>query len=52
MGTTVLMITHDLHLVSRLNKRVIRLNHGELISDTVGLDSNLKLLLKNNMNLE
>ena len=52
MGTTVLMITHDLHLVARLNKRVIRLNHGELISDTVGLDSNLKLLLKNNMNLE
>ena len=52
MGTTVLMITHDLHLVSRLNKRVISLNHGELISDTVGLDSNLKLLLKNNMNLE
>lgn len=52
MGTTVLMITHDLHLVSRLNKRVIRLNRGELISDTIGLDSNLKLLLKNNKNLE
>lgn len=52
MGTTVLMITHDLHLVSRLNKRVIRLNHGELISDTIGLDSNLKLLLKNDVNLE
>ena len=52
MGTTVLMITHDLHLVSRMNKRVIRINQGELISDTIGLDDNLKMLLKNNMNLE
>lgn len=52
MGTTVLMITHDLHLVSRLNKRVIRINKGELISDTIGLDENLKLLLKNHENLE
>ena len=52
MGTTVLMITHDLYLVSRMNKRVIRINHGELMSDTIGLDSNLKLLLKNNTNIE
>lgn len=52
MGTTVLMITHDLHLVSRMNKRVIRIHKGELISDITGLDENLKLLLKNNQNLE
>lgn len=52
MGTTVLMITHDLHLVERLNKRVIRLHKGEKISDTVGLDENLKLILKKNQNFE
>ena len=52
MGTTVLMITHDLHLVSRMNKRVIRIHQGELVSDTIGLDDKLKLLLKNNEYLE
>lgn len=41
MGTTVVAITHDLHLVSRLNKRVIRINDGNIISDTIGLDEEL-----------
>lgn len=52
MGTTVLMITHDLHLVSRLNKRVIMINKGEMISDTIGLADNLKILLKNDMEIK
>ncbi len=45
-GTTVVVITHDLHLVSRMNKRVIRLNKGKVISDTIGLDYELKELLR------
>ena len=39
-------------LVSRMNKRVIRIHQGELVSDTIGLDDKLKLLLKNNEYLE
>ena len=45
-GTTVVVITHDLHLVSRMNKRVIRLSKGKVISDTIGLDYELKELLR------
>ena len=41
VGATVIVITHDLHLVSRLNKRVIRISNGEIISDTIGLDDEL-----------
>ncbi len=41
LGTTVVVITHDLHMVSRLNKRVIRISNGEVISDTIGLDDEL-----------
>ena len=40
-GATVIVITHDLHLVSRLNKRVVRINNGSVISDTIGLDDEL-----------
>jgi cell division transport system ATP-binding protein len=32
-GTTVLVASHDLHLVSRLRKRVLVLDHGRLIDD-------------------
>ena len=33
VGTTVLVASHDLHLVKRLNKRVLVLDHGRLIDD-------------------
>jgi len=33
VGTTVLVASHDLHLVKRLNKRVLVLDHGKLIDD-------------------
>jgi cell division transport system ATP-binding protein len=32
-GTTVLVASHDLHLVSKLRKRVLVLDHGRLIDD-------------------
>lgn len=32
-GTTVMVASHDLHLVSRLRKRVLVLDHGKLIDD-------------------
>ncbi len=32
-GTTVLVASHDLHLVSKLRKRVLVLDHGKLIDD-------------------
>lgn len=44
-GTTVVVITHDLHLVQRMNKRVIRIDEGNLIYDGYGLDSSLKDLV-------
>lgn len=33
-GVTVLIATHDLHLIDRARQRVIELNHGELARDT------------------
>jgi cell division transport system ATP-binding protein len=33
VGTTVLIASHDLHLVKRLGKRVLVLDHGKLIDD-------------------
>ena len=33
VGTTVLVASHDLHLVKRLNKRVLVLDHGRMIDD-------------------
>lgn len=35
-GVTVLIATHDLHLINRGRQRVIELNHGELARDTGG----------------
>lgn len=35
-GTTVVMATHDKMMVDKLNKRVITLSHGRLISDGIG----------------
>ena len=35
-GVTVLIATHDLHLIDRARRRVIELNHGELARDTGG----------------
>ncbi len=33
-GTTVLVVTHDRGIVDRMNKRVIEMKRGEIISDT------------------
>lgn len=33
-GVTVLIATHDLHLINRARRRVIELNHGELALDS------------------
>ena len=41
-GTTVVVITHDMHLVERMNKRVIRLDEGNLVYDDLGLDDQFK----------
>ena len=41
-GTTVVVITHDMHLVEKMNKRVIRLDEGNLIYDDYGLDDSMK----------
>lgn len=46
-GTTVVVITHDMHLVSRMNKRVIRLDEGNIVYDDLGLDEQLKNYLEN-----
>lgn len=32
-GITVLIVSHDISLISKLNHRVLTLEHGELISD-------------------
>lgn len=32
-GTTILMATHDLHMVDRMKKRVVELNEGQIIRD-------------------
>lgn len=46
-GTTVVVITHDVHLVGRMNKRVIRLDEGNIIYDDFGLDDQIKNYMKN-----
>ncbi len=33
-GTTVVVVTHDRNIVSKMHKRVIEMRHGEIISDT------------------
>jgi len=35
-GTTLVMATHDKDIVNRMQKRVITLDHGRLIGDTIG----------------
>ena len=35
MGTTVIMVTHDKEIVNSMNKRVITLDNGVLINDTM-----------------
>lgn len=45
-GTTVVCITHDVHLVDRMDKRVIRIDEGNLIYDDYGLDDELKEYLE------
>ena len=37
-GTTVVVITHDLQMVRRMNKRVLRIEEGMLAYDGIGLD--------------
>ncbi len=37
-GTTVLMVTHEHDLVARFNKRVIIVEHGEIVSDGLALE--------------
>lgn len=32
-GTTVLIVTHDISLVSKLNHRILKLDHGQLVGD-------------------
>lgn len=46
-GTTVVVITHDMHLVERMNKRVIRLDEGNLVYDDYGLEEGIKSYIKN-----
>jgi len=36
-GTTVIMTTHNQEILSKLNRRVIKLDHGRVVSDGVGL---------------
>lgn len=34
LGTTIIMTTHNLDIIKSLNKRIISINNGEIISDT------------------
>ena len=42
VGVTVLIATHDLHQVKRLNKRTIHLANGEIMDDKPASESGLK----------
>ena len=46
-GTTVVVITHDMHLVERMNKRVIKLDEGNLVYYDYGLDDQIKSYMEN-----
>ncbi len=35
-GTTVVVVTHDMNMVKTVNKRVIRLDHGQIANDSLG----------------
>ena len=39
VGVTVLIATHDINLINRLNSRIIHLEDGRLSSDRVTNDS-------------
>lgn len=41
-GTTVVIITHDLNLVEKMNKRVVKIDEGHLVYDDYGLDETLR----------
>ncbi|MBU1132914.1 ATP-binding cassette domain-containing protein [Patescibacteria group bacterium] len=36
LGTTIIMATHDMRIVDKLTKRVIRIEDGKLVSDQIG----------------
>ncbi|MBO4453018.1 MAG: cell division ATP-binding protein FtsE [Clostridia bacterium] len=38
LGKTVIVVTHDLNIVKSYNKRVVRIDHGRIISDKIGGD--------------
>ncbi len=38
LGKTVIVITHDAHIVQHYNKRVIKLENGQVVSDKIGGD--------------
>lgn len=40
-GTTVVVITHNLSLVEKMNKRVIKLDEGNLVYDDYGYDGDI-----------
>ena len=46
-GTTFVVINHDMHLVERMKKRVIRLDEGNIVYDDVGLDDQIKSYIEN-----
>ena len=46
-GTTVIVITHDMHLVERMKKRVLRIDKGELVYDGFGLDYAMREYMEN-----
>ena len=46
-GTTVIVITHDMHLVERMKKRVLRIDKGELVYDGFGLDHAMREYMEN-----
>ena len=33
LGTTIIMVTHDLGIVNKMKKRVIKLENGRLVED-------------------
>ena len=33
LGTTVVMVTHDIEIVRKMNKRVVLLNSGRIVKD-------------------
>jgi cell division transport system ATP-binding protein len=42
-GTTVVVVTHNLDIVKAMNKRVIRIQKGVVVEDTIGLSEEAEL---------